>query len=569
MLAPETPPLLSKPLSNIRSATVPFRPLVGTCSQHGGSAKYMYGLRRIVQTYTGLRMESRLGIDPVFDVNLTTSRAYERPRLNERPIYLRVVFFSLAIMQSVIHLVFDYDRVLLPVTKGNVQSTADQRPQILVAPLAQLRALLPGLVQSVLLRSMSMIVLGPLVYSLFLRKTAWSWTLFIAKMLWNLPRSSNPPVIPPYHISLIGRSAYSGFLLVLLWETTNVTFAAYVAQAPLKKEHALTDDSRDPNGSLIAGLRAKKDVPRIFAFWELFYISQRFPNRRKSFFQDIDRKGGATWTQILNICLDEIQGVNIRVIEFHNPPPLAPTPTQQGNPQPLPRLSEPLKQGNVFTNSPAPSTRIEKVQSSVSNVAKWVAQNQTHTSKPPSSPRVTKLLTDGRDKVLSKEHQRQLTPQGIKAQVTTYMLDFLRSPLGVPFHQTLQRRIAAVILGTPYGDLGTILDSIDILTRLAICSLTEDPYGRVQSDVPTIIRTFTSTIPNLESFKRNMPIHWTDVKYKDEGERSVPEVDIIIASLRGGLRELLKAFGEYAENLGLSMGEMRIARETATVGEGE
>ncbi|KAI9716006.1 MAG: hypothetical protein M1812_005640 [Candelaria pacifica] len=416
-----------------------------------------------------------------------------------------------------------------------------------------------------------MIIVGPIIYSVFIRETAWNWTLFFAKLLWRLPQSSNPPTVPPYHISFIVRSVFAGFLLVLLWEVSNTVFGAYVAQQPLKKGHPLTDDSRDPNGSLLTGLRAKKDVLKTFAFWELTRISQCFPVRRKSFFEDIDRPGGPAWTQILNSCLDVVQGINNRVIEFQNPPATGPPPAQQqGNPQPLPRLTGPLNEGNIFTSSPPPTNRREKVQAGIGSATKSFSQRSTaQGSQSPLSPKVKGMLTNGADKVMTKENQQAFSPSAIRSNIYGYIIQFLRSPLGGPFRQTLSRRATAVVLGTPYGDIGTIVDAIDSVTRLAIYSLTEDPYGKVQNDIPTIIRTFMRSVPHLEAFKQNLQPHWTDVEYEDQGIRRLDEVDIIIGSLRGGLREVLRAFGEYAENLGLSVGEMRIARETAAVDRGE
>ncbi|KAI9788830.1 MAG: hypothetical protein M1835_002054 [Candelina submexicana] len=499
------------------------------------------------------------------------TKTYERSRLNERPIYLRTIFFLLAGVQSYAHLVFDYDRVHLPINQNKPGSASEQRPHIVVPPLVQIRASLPHLFQAALIRSMSMIILGPLIYSLFIRNTAWNWTLFFAKLLWRLPQSSNPPTVPPYHISLILRSVFAAFLLVLLWEISNAVFGAYVAQEPLKKGHPLTDDSRDPNGSLLTGLKARKEVPKTFAFWELIHISQCFPVRRKSFFEDIDRPGGPTWTQILNACLDIIQGVNNRVTEFQNPPASGPPPgQQQGNPQPLPRLTGPLNEGNIFTSSPPPTNRRERVQAGIGNATKSIKQRQTaQGSQSPLSPKVKGLLTNSANKVMTKERQEAFSLSTMKNHIYSYINQFLRSPLGGPFRQTLDRRAAVVVLGTPYGDLGTIMDAIDSVTRLAISSLTEDPYGKVQADVPTIIRTFMRSIPHLEAFKQNLQPHWTDVEYTEERSRKIDEVDIIIGSLRGGLREVLRAFGEYAENLGLGVGEMRVAREIAAVDEEE
>lgn len=149
-------------------------------------------------------------------------------------------------------------------------------------------------------------------------------------------------------------------------------------------------------------------------------------------------------------------------------------------------------------------------------------------------------------------------------------MQLLRSPFGHPFRQTLRRRACVVVLGTPYSNLSVIVDAIDALTRLAVSSLTEDSYGRVQADVPAIIRTFTNTISNLETFMQNLPVHWTDVEFSEQqGGKRVEEVDVVISELRKGLKELLEAFGGYADNLGLGIREMRVARETAGLGDGD
>ncbi len=166
-------------------------------------------------------------------------------------------------MQSFLHLYFDYDRVLLPVTKTKPETAPDQRPHIVVSPLALLKTRLPRLVQRSVPQALSIIVLGPVVYSLFLRRMAWSWSLFLAKIFWSLAKSSEPPKIPPYHISVLFRSVTSSFLLIFLWEFSNATFEAYVAQEPLKNDRPLTADSRDPNGSLLTGLAARKEVPKV------------------------------------------------------------------------------------------------------------------------------------------------------------------------------------------------------------------------------------------------------------------------------------------------------------------
>ena len=52
-------------------------------------------------------------------------------------------------------------------------------------------------------------------------------------------------------------------MLLCIWEFSNAVFSAYVAQEPLKKDQPLTNDSRDPNGSLLNGLRSKKEIAKV------------------------------------------------------------------------------------------------------------------------------------------------------------------------------------------------------------------------------------------------------------------------------------------------------------------
>lgn len=191
------------------------------------------------------------------------ARSYERPRLNERPIYLRSTFLILALLQSVLHLYRDYDRVALPVSKSNQAELSDKQPHRTEPPLTQLKTRLLRLLHHTGLKALSVLLIGPIIYAIFVRQIAWNWSLFFAKMLWNLSRDTALPRYPPYRIDVMWRVFYSSFLLIFLWEFTNATFAAYVGQEPLKNGNPLTSDSRDPNGSLLTGLKAKKEVPRV------------------------------------------------------------------------------------------------------------------------------------------------------------------------------------------------------------------------------------------------------------------------------------------------------------------
>ena len=274
--------------------------------------------------------------------------------------------------------------------------------------------------------------------------------------------------------------------------------------------------------------------------------------------------------------LDLLQEVNVRIATALNPQPSRPPVSSQtaapGNPQPLPRLTAPLKQGEIFSASPQPATRPEMVQAKVGAMAKAYGQGPV---TPPRAggvnPQVKRLLEYGVDKALTPKQKQALSQEGRTSALNGYLLTFLQSPLGAPFRQTLRRRSAAIVLGTPSGDGCRIADALQALTNLAVCSLQEDPYGKVQADVPMIIRILVNTINNLNTLKRALQPHWTDVAAARSGspESNFEDVDLLLQYFTGSLTRFLRAFGAYADVLGLGQAELRMAREVAGLAEGD
>ncbi|RFU36170.1 hypothetical protein B7463_g158, partial [Scytalidium lignicola] len=460
-----------------------------------------------------------------------------RPNINERPIYLTSFLLLASLLQAAYHLFYDYDRINMPVTKTKPQSSSDQRPHLVVPPRTQLKNEFPRLALSALKRAGIMTVICPILYSITIpiipfvysfnmRHFAWGWTRMFAKIFWNLPKSTSLPTIGPFHYTVLFRTFEAGFLLILMWEVGNTAFSAYVAQEPLKNDRPITYESRDPNGSLLTGLKGKKLQTRAFAFWELVYIAQRFEGRRKVIFEDIDRTGGSAWSQILNACLEQINGVTSRINESQNHKPKeAAVPTIIQDPaKELPRLTQPLKDGlqkpgDLFTASPPPTTRAASVAQSLETFAK------TRNVSPGEGGSLRAKAIQATEKILTPQQQAAVSPQGIKGFFMEYAASFLRTPFGLPFQQTYCRRITTIVLGSPYGDV------------------------------------LTSTVTTLERFKGSIGFHWTDVDRKME----CPEVDTLLAALKGGLHDLLVAFGDFSRDLRLSAGEMRMAREAAAV----
>lgn len=193
----------------------------------------------------------------------------DRTTLNEKPIYLTSFLFFLALAQTCFHLYEDYDRIDMPVVKTKPKNSTEPATTI-IHPAVQLRARIPELAKTSLKRTVTVAILSPFLYSIPLgiypysvRQFAWSFTRSWAKIFWSLPKSSSLPTVRPFHYSVLLTTLVAGFLLTMLWEVGNAAFSIYVAQEPLKNERPITYESRDPNGSLLTGLKGKKLQTRV------------------------------------------------------------------------------------------------------------------------------------------------------------------------------------------------------------------------------------------------------------------------------------------------------------------
>jgi nucleoporin NDC1 len=194
----------------------------------------------------------------------------DRTSLNERPIYLTGYLVFIAVVQAVIHLYYDYDRLDMPSAKTRLGSKSGDGAALITPPAAQLRSKLWPMMSSSIRLSAVLTFASPILYSMpfgvwpySVRQFSWSFTRSWAKIFWNLPKSGSLPVTKPFHWTMLLRTITAGFMLVMMWEVGNAVFTAYVAQEPLKNDRPITYESRDPNGSLLTGLKGKKLQTRV------------------------------------------------------------------------------------------------------------------------------------------------------------------------------------------------------------------------------------------------------------------------------------------------------------------
>lgn len=194
----------------------------------------------------------------------------DRRVLNEKPIYLTSYLLILAVVQASFHLYYDYDRIDTQGTKKGEGSSSTQDSHITIPAFLRLQSNIMALALRAGLRVVAVAILAPMVYSIpigfypySIRNFSWRSTRLWAKLFYTLPNATSPPGIGPFHLMLLLRTLISGFMLVMLWELGNAAFSAYVAQEPLKNERPITFESRDPNGSLLTGLKGQKIQTRV------------------------------------------------------------------------------------------------------------------------------------------------------------------------------------------------------------------------------------------------------------------------------------------------------------------
>lgn len=460
--------------------------------------------------------------------------------------------------QTALHVYFDYSRfpLLSPPSSNSGEAAFTNSSE---RPLQILLSKAPEQLRSIGFQAACVAICGPILYGIFLRQFAWSISYRIASVIWDIPPTGDLSYVPPYHITLIFRSFIASFILLSLWQFSNLVFSAYILQAPVKNGLPLTDASRDPNGSLLRGLRAKKALPKNFAMLELLYISRDFADRRKSLFADIDRPGGSMWSQVLNLCLGEISAISTRITEFQKPPQQQSQAPQNPNQVTmLPSITPPLRQDPILNTPSPPANRREKVRSAVGTFTKSLGN-----SPQSRSPSAKQYLESARSKLLTNGQQQALSIEGIKSEANPYLMQLLRSPLGWPFRQTFVRRVCRVVFAIPYSDLEALLNAIDALSLLTVGSLKEDDYGKVAQDVPHVIRVYVRTLASLQEFIDSMEPHWTDVYFN--GVKKVTEIEKLQQWLSLGLRRMIDAFGGYAGELGLSADEIKNAKALAEV----
>jgi nucleoporin NDC1 len=278
------------------------------------------------------------------------------------------------------------------------------------------------------------------------------------------------------------------------------------------------------------------------AFWELALITDAFPERRKTIYNEMERKKAPTFQQMTDFCLGEIKllidRLNVGLDPTYQPAAASAAPQPTPSVNLVPQITQPLKDDKQV-----------------------VAPPPMHSS-PGNSQQAY-----GREAINKGMKKAQEGAQQAESVASTASTKVLSSPFGYVFSHSLPRRAKLVVLGAPYSRISLICNAITALTNLAVFSITEDAIGRFHESVPAMIRTFTAALNKLDAYMTSLEVHWSDKETlaKAEAERKkVPEVEKVKECLQQGLESILGSFSQYLSGMGMSRLEVMEAQKAAT-----
>jgi nucleoporin NDC1 len=258
------------------------------------------------------------------------------------------------------------------------------------------------------------------------------------------------------------------------------------------------------------------------------------------------------WSQTYGVCVDVLKSLETRLDEYGKPP--AAIPPAEENVEPRKRTTAPPREDNIFQTTPQKAKFVQEVEKVVNQVAVAPGQGSQ------LSPLAKRALATGKQQLL--QAQKEITGSDDPRSVFKDLaLKVLNSAVGWPFRREYGRRLAAAVLGTPYGEPSVYINTVSALSALALHSLSEDKYGNVQRDVATIIRTLTKVTKKLDKFSTDLTPHWTDMASRRESA----EINEVLQTFKEALGQLVRAFEPYARELRLSMADIRMAKEAAVV----
>lgn len=200
------------------------------------------------------------------DLHFILLQSGDRARLNEKPIFYTTHFLLFGVMQGIFHIYRDDDRLLLGSVKLDNEPPAAQDDH--TSWQTRLKNEVPALASLAAMQSAGALAVNVVLYhvtvpgllsGLTIRAASWRMALSFFRTFYTLPKTN---MVPATLAGINGwiwlRCIFTGSMLLFMWLAGNKLFSVLLVRAPLKSGQPLTSESKDPNGSLLNGLKSKK-----------------------------------------------------------------------------------------------------------------------------------------------------------------------------------------------------------------------------------------------------------------------------------------------------------------------
>ncbi|CAE6506392.1 unnamed protein product [Rhizoctonia solani] len=343
--------------------------------------------------------------------------------------------------------------------------------------------------------------------------------------------------------SLFWRMFVLQLTTLVMWDVAGEWFEINASQVI-----HLSQFKEEPNATLIAGLQSQNPYYKYFAFAELANVVSTRPPRRVALFSDL-KANPTAWEQVCRECLLFLGQDYARVV------------TRSGAPAAGKSMSSLTVLDTKLTSSPAvpaPATNAsatnkkspistdpvyKKPTQSAGPIDAFVGAANTVATVIPANLTVPAIFLPTPHPTAAPPSSAPLTASGWKFNLSEMMgLDKLVNQLPPVWarrvRSVFQERKEAVLEGLLEGRAADVW-IIEALSTLVAHSLQEDPYGRVQRDIPRVLEAFVSYLGALEQL-----IEETNADLTPESEDAVRAVVQPVAdALREGIRTIVIEFG--------------------------
>ncbi|QRV78472.1 nucleoporin NDC1 [Ceratobasidium sp. AG-Ba] len=319
---------------------------------------------------------------------------------------------------------------------------------------------------------------------------------------------------------------------LLLWDIAGAWFEINASQVI-----HLSQFKEDPNASLIAGLQSKDDyfkkftrASQYFAFAELANVTTNRPPRRIALFSDL-KANPTAWELVCRECFLLLGKDYSTVINRNAPSPAVVPPVAV---QPAAAQASKISKDPIYKSAPAASSgALDKFVGTANAVANVVPTTvpsiflSSHATPAASIP--VQLPASIKSWKLPRPDL-----SGIMSMLPQSVVFWSRWLWDMLFVERQEAKLEA-LLPNRAADIW----AIEALSTLVAHSLHEDPYGRVQRDIPRVLEALISYLGALEQL-----VEETNANPTPNTEDAIKKVVQPVAeALREGIRMIVLEFG--------------------------